>query len=112
MNAYQFKVKLAAAHYFRLTRASTLKTAVNGAWFQSPSIFRNELFQIEVIVYYVVLMKKAYLPPVMQWARLNTVICWARIPFCLPLPTWAGQKYLALGKQEQYLFGTWARNGI
>jgi outer membrane protein assembly factor BamA len=46
LNAYQFRVKLAAAHYFRLTRASTLKTAVNGGWFQSPSIYRNELFQI------------------------------------------------------------------
>lgn len=46
LNAYQFRVKLAAAHYFKLTRASTLKTAVNGGWFQSPSIYRNELFQI------------------------------------------------------------------
>lgn len=46
LNAYQFRIKLAAAHYFRLTRASTLKTAVNGGWFQSPSIYRNELFQI------------------------------------------------------------------
>lgn len=46
LNAYQFRVKLAAAHYFRLTRASTLKMAVNGGWFESPNIFRNELFQI------------------------------------------------------------------
>lgn len=46
LNAYQFRVKLTAAHYFRLTRASTLKTGVNGGWFQSPSMFRNELFQI------------------------------------------------------------------
>lgn len=46
LNAYQFRVKLAAAHYFQLTRASTLKVAATGAWFQSPSIFRNELFQI------------------------------------------------------------------
>ncbi len=46
LNAYQFRVKLTAAHYFRLTRASTLKTGVSGGWFQSPSLFRNELFQI------------------------------------------------------------------
>lgn len=46
LSAYQFRVKLTAAHYFRLTRASTLKTGVSGGWFQSPSIFRNELFQI------------------------------------------------------------------
>lgn len=46
LSAYQFRIKLAAAHYFRLTRASTLKTALSGGWFQSPSIFRNELFQI------------------------------------------------------------------
>jgi hemolysin activation/secretion protein len=46
LNAYQFRIKLGVAHFFRLTRASTLKTAINGGWFQSPSIFRNELFQI------------------------------------------------------------------
>jgi outer membrane protein assembly factor BamA len=46
LKSYQFKVKLSAAHYFKLTRASTLKTALNGGWFQSPNIFRNELFQI------------------------------------------------------------------
>jgi outer membrane protein assembly factor BamA len=46
LNAYQFRIKLAAAHYFRLTRASTLKASVNGGWFQSPNTFRNELFQI------------------------------------------------------------------
>lgn len=46
MNSYQFRLKGTIAHYFKLTRASTLKTAVNGGWFQSPAIFRNELFQI------------------------------------------------------------------
>lgn len=46
LNAYQFRVKLTAAHYFKLTRASTLKTSISGGWFESPSIFRNELFQI------------------------------------------------------------------
>jgi outer membrane protein assembly factor BamA len=46
LNSYQFKIKSAAAHYFPLTKLSTLKTAVSGGWFQSPTIFRNELFQI------------------------------------------------------------------
>ncbi|MGZ8554370.1 MAG: hypothetical protein ACXWV8_13235, partial [Chitinophagaceae bacterium] len=46
LKSYQFRVKLAGAHYFKLSRSSTLKTAVSGGWFQSPNIFRNELFQI------------------------------------------------------------------
>jgi outer membrane protein assembly factor BamA len=46
LKSYQFRIKLSAAHYFRLSRTSTLKTALSGGWFQSPNIFRNELFQI------------------------------------------------------------------
>lgn len=46
LRSYQFRVKLVAAHYFQLTRVSTLKLGVNGGWFESPNIFRNELFQI------------------------------------------------------------------
>ncbi|RYE31114.1 MAG: hypothetical protein EOP48_31625, partial [Sphingobacteriales bacterium] len=46
LKSYQFRLNLKAAHYFRLTRTSTIKTAINGGWFQSPNIFRNELFQI------------------------------------------------------------------
>lgn len=46
LNSYQFRIKFTGAHYFRLTSTSTLKTAFSGAWFQSPDIFRNELFQI------------------------------------------------------------------
>lgn len=46
LNSYQFKVKGTMAHYFKLSRFSTLKTAVNGGWYQSPAIYRNELFQI------------------------------------------------------------------
>ena len=45
-NSYQFRLKGVLAHFFKLTRTSTLKTAVNGGWFQSPAIYRNELFQI------------------------------------------------------------------
>lgn len=46
LNSYQFRVRLNAEHYFRLGNQSTLKAALNGAYFGSPSPFRNELFQI------------------------------------------------------------------
>jgi outer membrane protein assembly factor BamA len=46
LHAYQFRLNLAAAHYFGLTHASTLRLAVNAGWYQSASTFRNELFQI------------------------------------------------------------------
>jgi outer membrane protein assembly factor BamA len=46
LKSYQFRMKLAAAHYFPVTRASTIRTAINAGWFQSENIFRNEVFQI------------------------------------------------------------------
>ncbi|HTE23154.1 BamA/TamA family outer membrane protein [Flavitalea sp.] len=46
LKSYQFRVSLKAAHHFRLGRTSTIRTALNGGWFESPNIFRNELFQI------------------------------------------------------------------
>lgn len=46
LNAYQFRIKGSLAHFFKLSKASTIKVGVNGGWFQSPNIFRNELFQI------------------------------------------------------------------
>jgi outer membrane protein assembly factor BamA len=46
LKSYQFRIKLRAVHYFPISRASTLKAALSGGWFQSPSVFRNELFQI------------------------------------------------------------------
>ncbi|MEP7259199.1 MAG: hypothetical protein ABI687_12435, partial [Flavitalea sp.] len=39
LKSYQFRLKLRASHYVPLTRASTLKLAFNGGWFQSPDIF-------------------------------------------------------------------------
>ncbi|HYE55763.1 MAG TPA: BamA/TamA family outer membrane protein, partial [Chitinophagaceae bacterium] len=44
--SYQFRVRLQGAHYFPVTRASTVKAGLQAGWFQSPAIFRNELFQI------------------------------------------------------------------
>ncbi len=46
LRSYQLKVKLAAAHYFPFGKAATLKTAVHTGLYNSPAIFRNELFQI------------------------------------------------------------------
>ncbi len=46
LSAYQFRLNLTAAHYFPLSRASTLRLATNAGWYQSPNTFRNELFQI------------------------------------------------------------------
>jgi len=44
--SYQFRVKLYAAHFFPVGKQATVKTAINGGLFISPSTFRNELFQI------------------------------------------------------------------
>ncbi len=44
--SYQFRVKLTAAHYFPLGKQSTFKAAINAGVYNSPNIFRNELFQI------------------------------------------------------------------
>jgi outer membrane protein assembly factor BamA len=46
LNSYQFQVKLSGAHYFPLTRVSTLKLGFNGGVYSSPSTYRNELFLI------------------------------------------------------------------
>jgi hemolysin activation/secretion protein len=44
--AYTFRLKAAAARYFKTGKQTTFKTAVNAAWVQSPALFRNELFQL------------------------------------------------------------------
>lgn len=44
--SYQFRIKLAAAHYFPVGKQATIKTALNTGIFSSQNIFRNELFQI------------------------------------------------------------------
>jgi outer membrane protein assembly factor BamA len=46
LSSYQFRLNLAAAHYFGLSRASTIRLSVNAGWYQSANTFRNELFQI------------------------------------------------------------------
>lgn len=46
LKSYRLRLVAAAAHYTPLGKSSTLKTAVHLGWYQSPQIFRNELFQI------------------------------------------------------------------
>lgn len=46
LKSYQFRLRGRAVRYFPLGRATVIKTALQGGWFQSPNIFRNELFQI------------------------------------------------------------------
>ncbi len=47
LKTYQFRLRIAASRYFPLgNQRSTVKTALNGGFFQSGNIFRNELFQI------------------------------------------------------------------
>ncbi|MCW3093876.1 MAG: hypothetical protein JWP81_4945 [Ferruginibacter sp.] len=46
LQTYQLRMKLSAAHYFPVGKKSTVKTVLNGGLFSSPSVFRNELFQI------------------------------------------------------------------
>ncbi len=46
LKSYQLKIKLAAIHYFQLSKSSTFKAAINAGIYNSPNIFRNEVFQI------------------------------------------------------------------
>jgi hemolysin activation/secretion protein len=46
LNTYQLRLRILGAHYFPLGRQSVLKMGVNSGLYESPSYFRNELFQI------------------------------------------------------------------
>ena len=46
LNSYQFKIRGNYAQYFSVGRQSVIKAAATGGWYQSPSYFNNELFQI------------------------------------------------------------------
>ncbi len=47
LSSYQFRIRLIAAKYFPLDpQRHTIKTAFNGGYFNSGTIFRNELFQV------------------------------------------------------------------
>jgi outer membrane protein assembly factor BamA len=46
LKTYQLRLRLKAAQYFKVGKQAVLKAGVNTGWFESPSFFRNELFQI------------------------------------------------------------------
>ena len=46
LQSYQLRLKIAAAHYFKTSKSSTFKTALNIGLYSSPTVFRNEVFQI------------------------------------------------------------------
>jgi len=46
LKSYQICIKISAAHYFPLAKMSVLKMALQAGLYESPDIFRNELFQI------------------------------------------------------------------
>jgi outer membrane protein assembly factor BamA len=46
LNAYTLRLRGSVAKYFKTGKQTVLKTAFHGAWVQSPSLFRNELFQL------------------------------------------------------------------
>ena len=46
LKTYQLRLIAAAAHYFPIGKSSTLKTGIQVGWYQSPQIFKNELFLI------------------------------------------------------------------
>jgi outer membrane protein assembly factor BamA len=46
LHTYQFKINVAADHFFKTGKQATLKIGANVGIYSSPSTFRNELFQI------------------------------------------------------------------
>ena len=46
LKTYLLKLRVGAAHYFKLAKQSTLKLAANGGLLQSEQIFNNEVYQI------------------------------------------------------------------
>lgn len=46
LKSYQLRIRGNVAHYFPLGKGGVFKTAINGGFYSSPNIFRNELYQI------------------------------------------------------------------
>jgi outer membrane protein assembly factor BamA len=46
LNSYQWRLKFKGAQYFKIGKQTVLKAGVNAGWYESPTYFRNELFQI------------------------------------------------------------------
>jgi outer membrane protein assembly factor BamA len=46
LKSYRLRLQVSGAHYIPVGKRSTLKAAANIGWYQSPQVFKNELFQI------------------------------------------------------------------
>ena len=46
LRAYTFRLRATVANYIKTGKITVVKTGLHGAWVQSPTLFRNELFQI------------------------------------------------------------------
>jgi len=46
LKSYQLRIKADAAHYFPVGRQAVIKSALRSGYYSSPSVFRNDLFQI------------------------------------------------------------------
>jgi hypothetical protein len=62
LKTYQLRLRLKAAKYVKTGKQTVLKTGVDAGWYESPSPFRNELFQIGGYRLLAVSTRKVYLP--------------------------------------------------
>jgi outer membrane protein assembly factor BamA len=46
LKSYQFRFKVRVARFFPIGRQATIQVLMNGGWVQSPTLYRNEVFQI------------------------------------------------------------------
>ncbi|GEO10670.1 hypothetical protein [Segetibacter aerophilus] len=46
LKTFQLRLTVKGAHFFKTGKQTVLKTGFNAGWYESPSYFRNELFQI------------------------------------------------------------------
>jgi hypothetical protein len=75
-NTYQLKLKVQTAKYWPTGKYAVIKTGIKAGWLQSPTIFRNEMFQIGGFQkLYVDLMRKVFLPINLQLVQLSIDTC-------------------------------------
>jgi hypothetical protein len=74
-NTYQLKLKVQTAKYLLTGKYAVIKTGIKAGWLQSPTIFRNEMFQIGGLKPYVGLMRKVFLPINLQLVQLSIDTC-------------------------------------
>ena len=99
LKTYQLRFRVKAAQYFKTGKQTVLKTGINAGWYESPSYFRNELFQIGGYKLLRGLMKKVFLQTGLLVTTLNTVTWLALILTFLFLLILAGVITVLLSNQ-------------